>query len=262
MYKQGDKNKSDKKSTLIDYREYHFSKRELLVELIKGVGILSITSYLFYGSLFITVFLSPYLYFYLRMQRERYRVRRQKKLRDEFKEAMVSMVNALYVGYSLENSLKYVKQELERIHPNEEGLLVTELDYMIKKINIKVPIEQLFTELAFRSGVEEIDLFASVIVITKRNGGNLIKIIQKTVEHLSKKLQVDNEIDVLIAGKKLEKNIMCVMPYFVIMYMNLTNGNYMSGMYGNLVGFVLMSVCLLLVLVAYYWADSLIKIGV
>lgn len=262
MYKQGDKNKSNEKSTLIDYREYHFSKREFFIELMKGVAILSITSYLFYGSLFITVFLSPYLYFYLRMQRERYRVRRQKKLRDEFKEAMVSMANALYVGYSLENSLNYVKEELERIHPSEEGLLVAELDYMIKKIKIKVPIEQLFIELAFRSGVEEIDLFASVIVITKRNGGNLIKIIQKTVEHLSKKLQVDNEIDVLIAGKKLEKNIMCIMPYFVIMYMSLTNGNYMSGMYGNLVGFVLMSVCLLLVLIAYYWADSLIKIEV
>ncbi len=262
MYKQGKKNKNDKKSTLIDYREYHFSKKEFVIELIKGVGILSITSYLFYGSLFITIFLLPYLYFYLRMQREIYRVRRQKKLRDEFKEAMISIVNALYAGYSLENSLKYVREDLGRIHPEEEGLFIAELDYMIKKVNIKVPIEQLFTELAFRSGVEEIDLFASVIVITKRNGGNLIKIIQKTVEHLSRKLQVDGEIDVLITGKKLEKNIMCIMPYFVIIYMNLTNGNYMSSMYGNLVGFLLMSICLLLVLIAYYWADSLIRIGV
>lgn len=262
MDRQNKKNKNDKKSALIDYRKYDFSKKEFLIELLKGVGILSITSYLFYGSFFITVFLSPYLYIYLKMQREKYRVRRQKKLRDEFKEAMVSMVNALYAGYSLENSLKYVKEELERIHLGEDGILVSELNYMIKKISIKIPIEQLFTDLAVRSGIEEIDLFASVIVITKRDGGNLIKIIQKTVEHLSNKLQVDSEIDVMIAGKKLEKNIMCSMPYFVILYMNLMNGNYMSNMYGNLAGVILMSICLLFVLVAYYWADYLIKIGV
>lgn len=262
MYRQDNKKKASKKSSLINYTEYHFSRREFLLELAKGVAILSITSYLFYGSLFMIVFLSPYLYFYLRMQRERARVRRQKRLRDEFKEAMVSMVNALYAGYSIENSLIYVREELERIHPDEEGLLAVELEYMIKKISLKVSIEQLFTDLAVRSGVEEIDLFASVIVITKRNGGNLIKIIQKTVGHLSKKLQVDNEIDVLITGKKFEKNIMCVMPYFVILYMNLTNGNYMSSIYGNFIGFILMSTCLLLVLVAYYWADNLIKIGV
>lgn len=262
MRRQDNKKKAAQKSALTDYREYHFSMRELLLELAKGVGILSATSYLFYGTLFMVIFLSPYLYFYLRMQRERARVRRQKKLRDEFKEAMVSMVNALYAGYSIENSIVYVREELERIHPEGEGLLAVELDYMIKKISIKVPIEQLFTELAVRSGVEEIDLFASVIVITKKNGGNLIKIIQKTVDHLSKKCQVDSEIDILITGKKLEKNIMCVMPYFVILYMNLTNGNYMSSMYGNFPGFLLMSICLALVLVAYYWADNLIKIGV
>lgn len=262
MRRQDNQKKASKKSPLIDYTEYHFSRREFFLELLKGLGILSITSYLFYGSLFMVVFLSPYLYFYLKMQRERARVRRQERLRDEFKEAMISMVNALYAGYSLENSLIYVREELERIHPEEEGLFVAELDYMIKKISLKVPIEQLFTDLAVRSRVEEIDLFASVIVITKRNGGNLIKIIQKTVGHLSKKLQVDNEIDILITGKKLEKNIMCIMPYFVILYMNLTNGNYMSSMYGNLIGFLLMSICLALILVAYYWADNLIKIGV
>lgn len=262
MRRQDSKKKGTQKSSLTDYREYHFSGRELCFELAKGVGILSITSYLFYGTLFMSIFLSPFLYFYLRMQRQRARVRRQKKLRDEFKEAMISMVNALYAGYSLENSLVYVREELVRIHPDEEGLLVAELDYMIKKISVKIPIEKVFTDLAVRSGVEEIDLFASVIVITKRNGGNLIKIIQKTVEHLSKKLQVDSEIDILIAGKKLEKNIMCVMPYFVILYMNLTNGNYMSSMYGNIIGFLLMSFCLAFVLVAYYWADNLVKIGV
>ncbi len=252
----------ERENTAIDYRKYQFTKRELLLELLKGIALLSVTGYLFYGSIFATIFLSPYLYFYLNTQRERYKVRRQKKLRDEFREAMVSMVNALYVGYSVENSLQYMAEDLRRTHIDEKAMLETELEDMIKKIQIKIPVEQLFMDLAFRSGVEEIDLFASVLVITKRNGGNLIKTIQKTVEHLTKKLQVDNEIEVLIAGKRLEKNIMCIMPYFVILYMNLTNGNYMSGIYGNMIGVLLMSFCLMLVLLAYYWADCLIKIKI
>ncbi len=246
----------------IDYKQYHFTKKEFFFELAKGTAILIVTSYLFYGSVYAAFLLSPYLYFYLNTQKKRYKARRQKKLRDEFREAMVSMVNALYVGYSIENSLQYMADDLRRLHPDEKGIFEAELEDMIKKIHIKVPVEQLFSDLAFRSGVEEIQLFASVLAITKRNGGNLIKIIQKTVEHLTKKLQVDSEIEVLIAGKQLEKNIMCVMPYFVILYMNLTNGNYMRGIYGNLVGFLLMSVCLVIILIAYYWADHLTKIGV
>lgn len=262
MAKTRQKKKQDTNNALIDYKQYRFCGRELCIELLKGIVFLLVTSYLFYGTFWVTAVLSPYLYVHLKRQKRLYKERRQKQLRDEFKEVMVCMVNALYAGYSLENSILYVKKEWQRVHGKEEGLMMTELDFMIRKIQMKVPIEQLFRDLAVRSGVEEIDLFATVIDITKRNGGNLIKIIQKTVEHLSKKVQVDSEIDVLIAGKKLEKNVMCVMPYFVILYMNVTNPHYMSGIYGNAIGAVVMTICLILEGIAYYWADYLIKIEV
>lgn len=66
----------------------------------------------------------------------------------------------------------------------------------------------------------------------------------------------------MVSGKRLEQRIMCLMPFGIIMYLRLTNETYISGLYGNFVGIVVMSVALLLIYAAYIWGSRLVKIEV
>lgn len=123
------------------------------------------------------------------------------------------------------------------------------------------PVE-LFAELGDRSGVPEIVELAQVISVGKKSGGDTIRIIKRMIDNITQKGDIESEIDTMVAGKRLEQRIMCLMPFGIIMYLRLTNKSYISGLYGNFAGIVVMSVALLLIYAAYIWGSRLVKIEV
>ena len=52
------------------------------------------------------------------------------------------------------------------------------------------------------------------------------------------------EIDTVITAKKMEFQIMSVIPLGIIGYMRLSFPEFMAGLYGNLPGAAFMSICL------------------
>ena len=66
----------------------------------------------------------------------------------------------------------------------------------------------------------------------------------------------------MIASKKLEFDIMCAVPFVIILYMKLTFGEFLSVLYGNAVGMIIMTVCLCVYLAAYRIGRKIIRIEV
>ena len=64
-------------------------------------------------------------------------------------------------------------------------------------------------------------------------------------QRISAKIEVEREVDTVIAGKKLEGKIMSVMPFFILAYLNLASGEFIDPLYGNLAGVLVMSAALL-----------------
>ena len=73
----------------------------------------------------------------------------------------------------------------------------------------------------------------------------LQKGVGETSLRLSAKIEVEREVDTVIAGKKLEGKIMSVMPFFILAYLNLASGEFIDPLYGNLAGVLVMSAALL-----------------
>ena len=104
--------------------------------------------------------------------------------------------------------------------------------------------------------------FATVFTSAKRSGGDLIAIINHTVTQLGDKIAVKREIDIILAAKKYEFRIMCLIPYAMIMYMQLSFPEFMSSLYGNAVGIGVMTGCLGTYAAAYMLGAKLIRIEV
>ena len=179
----------------------------------------------------------------------------------QFKEMTESVASALNVGYSAENAFKEAQKEMKVLY-SEKTPMVAELDYIVRKIRLQIPMEQILEEFAKRVELEDVMNFATVFAAAKRSGGDMIAIIHNTSTQIGEKIDVKREIDIILAAKKYEFRIMCVIPYAMIIYMQLSFPDFMQCLYGNVIGIGVMTLCLGAYAFACILGVRLIKIEV
>ncbi len=88
------------------------------------------------------------------------------------------------------------------------------------------------------------------------------KIVQKTARMLTDKIEVKKEIEATVAAKKMEQAIMSIMPFGIIVYMQITSPGFLKILYGNVFGVITMSLCLGIYFLAYWMGCRIVDIEV
>ena len=135
-----------------------------------------------------------------------------------------------------------------------KGMITQEIAAIVRGIRLNKPVEGLLTDLADRSGLQDIRNFAEVFAIAKRSGGSMSEIIGRTTEVIRDKTAVTEEIRNMTASRRYEQNIMNVLPFAIIVYINLTSSGFLDVMYRTLAGRAVMTLCL--AMLAGSWALS------
>lgn len=245
----------------IYYDTYHFQWKEWVRFIAECAGICIGLNYLFYKNLWAFVFMAPFPFLYYKWKKRGCVRERKKQLNYQFKDALYSLNVALQAGYSMETAVVCCIRDLEKIYPKNADIL-REFIYMETQMHISVPLETLFLDLADRSKLEDIENFASVFSTAKRSGGDLSRIVQKTARMLTDKIEVKKEIEATVAAKKMEQVIMSVMPFGIIVYMQVTSPGFLQILYGNVFGIVTMSLCLGIYFLAYWMGCRIVDIEV
>ena len=227
----------------VDYGRYKLSVKEELRCIGISLGLATCVAWLlyksFWGLLTWAVIFPIYRHNYRCMQIEN----RKRALLLQFKEVMQSVVVALIAGFSVENAWLEGQKELEMLYGNGSHM-AEEMRVMNAKIRMNQPVEQVFYQFALRSRCEDIIEFAEVFRFAKRSGGDFAKIIQNTIQHISQKIEVEREIEIVLAGKKMEQRIMNIVPVGLLVYLNLTSKEFLAPLYGNLFGACIMTAAL------------------
>lgn len=158
----------------------------------------------------------------------------------QFADAMQAVSSALLAGYSMEHAWQESQKEMEQLW-GRDSYIGRELAGMNTAVAMNEPLEKVLGEFAKRSGCEDIESFAEIFAFAKRGGGDFARIIRTTVLKLTDKIEVEQEIATVLAGKKLEGRIMNGMPLFILAYLNLTSGDFLAVLYGNPLGVVIMT---------------------
>ena len=227
----------------------------------EGLAIILAVGYLFYDSIAAGLIFIPYVFFHVRKRVATFEMRRCEKTALSFKDGMQAVVAALTAGYSIENAFRESLCELEILYGKKSDIYRC-FAKIINQLSLNVNIEEAFADFAGEVNVEEISRFAEVLNYAKKSGGNLIAIIKNTTDSISEKIDVKREINTVISAKKLEQNIMTLVPAGIILYMRLTNGGMFGKLYGNAFGIAVMSVCLGIFLAAKLLADHIVDIRV
>lgn len=245
----------------INYDIYKFGKIELLRYLILCLGLCAGIDYLFYKNIWLMALSLPACIVFLRFKKKSLIRRRRKQLNYQFKDALNGLSVALQAGYSVENAIKACYTDLGRLYAKDADIM-QELSYIISQLNVSVSLESLFLDLGERTGLEDIENFASVFYTARRTGGDMDQIVQKVSMMLGDKIDVKKEIEATLSAKKSEQMIMSIMPAAIILYMQLTSPGFMDVLYGNVLGMVCMTICLAIYILAYYLGMRIVDIEV
>jgi len=187
--------------------------------------------------------------------------KRKQELLNEFKDGMLAVSFSLNVGYSVENSFREALAELILLYGNKSDIVI-QFRNITYRIDMNENIEDVLDDFARKSNIEDILYFAEVFRYAKRSGGDLISIIRNTANTISEKIEAKNEIETVISGKQMEQKIMSIVPFGIIMYLKLSSPEFIEGLYGNVVGIVVMTVCLVLYILSYWLAQRIVRIEV
>lgn len=221
----------------------------------------AIISWLFYQSILAFLLFLPGYFFFWKEVKKEIAKKYHKRLAEGFLVGMRYVSTALAAGYSVENAFLQAKEELEKIYPKEEPVR-QEFALIVNGLGMNMTIETLFMDLARRSSIEDIRTFAEVFTAAKRTGGDLIAIIRSTISMMGQKEETLQEIEVVLTAKRMEQNIMSLIPCLLIGYVRLTSPGFFDCMYGNAAGILIMTVCLVIYLAAILMGRKIVQIEV
>ena len=244
-----------------NYREYHFTKREVCLYIVQGILLCVLVNQLFYENAVVYFAMLPFPFLWIRWRRRERMEKRKKELSYQFKNALNSLSVSLRAGYSIENSLIEAENDMRKMN-GDGSEIVQELSYINRQIKVSRPVEELLTDFGARSDVEDIKNFASVFATARQMGGNLAEIVYDTALQISEKTEVEKAIETAIAAKKFEQLVMSLMPCGIILYMKLTSPGFFDQMYKTTFGVIFMTGCLVFYAFAFWLGRRIVRIEV
>ena len=243
------------------YDRYIFSKKEWIVNIVEIAALTCGIYYLCYRSWWAFLGAVPLGFWYIKWKQREKTEKRKKLLMYHFRDVLHGLQSAVRAGYSMESAVVECRKELEQIY-GEKADMVTEFIYMERQMRVGIPVEQLFLDLGIRSGVEDIRNFGEIFLICRRTGGNLAEVMEKMARIIGEKIRVEQEIDVSVAGKKMEQMVMSLVPGGMILYMQVTSEGFLNILYHNLLGIIVMTVCLGIYGFSFWLGRKIVRIAV
>lgn len=227
-----------------DYREYELSRRQLLVFVIAGYMCIFAVFFMFFRSLILSGAAGLSIYFLIPYYRSHLASSRRSQLTKEFRDLLTILSASIESGRQMEESLVDAYETMGTIY-DEDTPIMKELRQMRKGIleNHESDI-RLLSDFADRSGCEDIRSFVQVYLACRNTGGDVNRIITHTSKIMSDKMEIAEQIAVLTAQKKLEGRMISVMPFAMILALNIFSPSYVSVLYDTLAGRGIMAICL------------------
>lgn len=250
-----------KKSKTIEKSTYHLNTKEYSEGILKSIGITVAIMFLFYRSFWAAVLFPLVLFVELKQMCQQGEERKQAKLQEEFLHGIGVLNSSLQAGLSMENAWREVEKELLLLY-SAKSQVYLEIKEINQRVAHNMPIERLFLEFAYRSRLDDVIQFAELLEFGKRSGSNWKMLIDVTVNQIVERHAARQEIDIMVAEKKMEQKIMNIMPLGLLGFLQFAAGDYMSVLYHNWLGVICMTVFLVGYVLAAMLSQRILKVDI
>lgn len=223
--------RSSSDNQLIDYGTYRMNLVQIVSTVLISFIVLFIIGHLFYDNVIIACLLGLISLIIPRFRKKQLTEKRKNELSLQFKEGAASLSSSLAAGQSIENAFRDALKDLRLLYPNKDTYIIREFSIISRRVENGESIERAFDDFAKRSDIDDIKNFSDVFITCKRSGGDLVEVIKRTVDIINQKIEIQQDIKVLVSQKKFESRIIVVMPLAMIAFLKYTSGDFVRPLY-------------------------------
>lgn len=226
---------------------------------LEGLLIVCVFAYFFYRSFLAVIVLIPGIRFYRKERIKKAGKKRKYTLEQQFKDTLLSVQTNMQSGYSIENAFLESYFYIANLYGKSSDMC-RELLWIQKGMANGDTLEHLLWDLGKRCPDSALEDFANIYAIACKTGSGWTEIIVKIINAISQRMELKQEIETLVHGKKVESRMMSIIPFFILFYMDVTSPGYFDALYHNPAGIVIMSVCMTGYIFAFLLSEKITEI--
>jgi tight adherence protein B len=181
--------------------------------------------------------------------------KRIEKFRNQFPEALDLIARALKAGHSLNSGMKLAADEFD-------DPLGSEFEETLGEINFGVSVANALKNLTKRIECPELKYFVVAIILQRETGGNLAELIESLADLIREKFKFQGKVRTLSAEGKLSAVILVAIPFFIAAYLHLTNPKYLSLLFTEPIGRVMVVVASIMMVIGMLVMKKMVTIKV
>ena len=182
--------------------------------------------------------------------------KRRIKLRIQFLDLLEALSVSMRAGNPVLKALQNAKHDLLLIYA-EDSDIITELDIIVSRFDNGMPLSTSFSDLAKRSGLEDIASFASIYATIEGKSSRAAEIVRETQQIISDKIEIEMEIETMMTATKNEVNIMLIMPLAILGVIGYLGAGFMDAIYTTPTGRIVATIGLVLFIVSFIMARKI-----
>ncbi len=241
---------------MLDYNTYIMSLKERVFYSSAAALIIFAAGFVFYRSIFLSILLTPLALLYPHIKTKDIIKRRRKELNIQFKDMLYSLASSVSAGKTIESAFKEALRDLSVLYPDPSAYILVEIKRIISRLDTNETLESALTEFSGRARLEDVDNFVNVLSITKRSGGNITEIIKSTSAIINDRIEVGQEIDMMLTERRFEQKVLNAVPVLMILLLSFSAPEYMQPVFNTAAGRVTMTLSIILIAAAWCIASK------
>jgi tight adherence protein B len=170
-------------------------------------------------------------------------------------DTIILLSNSLRSGYSLLQSMETVSKELA-------SPMSVEFARVTREIGLGLTIQEALANLLRRIPSDDLDLMITAINVQHEVGGNLAEILDTIAFTIRERVRIVGEIRSITAQQRLSASLLSVLPIALGLVLYALNPKYISGLWSNLCGWIMMITGGTLIILGYFIIRKIVDIEV
>jgi len=179
--------------------------------------------------------------------------RRRLDFQRQLPDVLRMLAGALRSGFSLQQALQTVSQEVEEP-------IGTELRRATAQVRLGQPIETALADAGLRMKNPDWDIAVGAIRIQREVGGNLAELLNRVADTMVARQRLRMDVQTLTAEGRISAIAIGVLPIAIGIFMYIMNPDYVSVLFDDPLGRSLLAGSGLLALVGFFWIKKTVTI--
>ncbi len=243
-----------------DYHIYDENNKEKLIWFLMGFAAGAVVLYIFYSCLFISLIAGAGVgVFFIPIRRKQVIAKRKQKLTLQFRSLLEALATSIGAGKNVYDSFSTAVYDLT-VQYGEDADIVNEVKLISSGLINNFRIEDLLVNFADRCEIVDVYNFANVFATCYKKGGDIKEVVKNSSSIIGDKIEVQMELETMVAGQKSTQNIMLVMPLIIIVMLRSMGGGLVD--LSSPIGMISVTVAIGIFVIAYFISKKILDIKI